>query len=166
MDPQLQKVSSQLHRPRTLWASLCFHVAVVVQLCSSDGVEDLLESLAIDSPKSLTYQEPEGHHRVGPAADHLQGEPMSSLSLLLSPLCLPSLLFVSHASSLSLTCLMSVPPPFSLPSLCLLGVSPVSSLVSHVSPQIWTRSWVRVFLRLCSRSSLWLTCRSEMLMWR
>ncbi|TNM90549.1 hypothetical protein fugu_002838 [Takifugu bimaculatus] len=42
------------------------------KLCSSDGVEDLLESLAIDSPKSLTYQEPEGHHRVGPAADHLQ----------------------------------------------------------------------------------------------
>lgn len=153
MDPQLQKVSSQLHRPRAPWASLCFHVGVVVQLCSSDGVEDLLESLAIDSPKSLTFQEPEGHHRVGPAADHLQGEPMS-------PLCL-SLLFVSPTSSLSLSCLMSVSLSFSL-----LHVSPISSLVSHVSPQIWTRSWVRVFLRRCSRSSLWLTCRSEMLMWR
>lgn len=116
MDPQLQKVSSQLHRHRTFRASLCFNFDVVVQLCSSDGVEDLLESLAIDSPKSLTTQEPEGHHRVGPAADHLQGEHMS-------PLCLFSCL-------LSLTCLISVSPPFSLSSPCLLYVSPVSSLVS------------------------------------
>lgn len=78
-------------------ASLCFYVdAVFVQLCSSDGVEDLLESLAIDSPKSLTSQEPEGHHRVSPAADHLQGEHPS-------PLCINCLPSVSPASSPSHT---------------------------------------------------------------
>uniref|UniRef100_H3BW40 WD repeat domain 59 n=1 Tax=Tetraodon nigroviridis TaxID=99883 RepID=H3BW40_TETNG len=42
------------------------------KLCTSDGVEDLLDSLVLDSPKSLTSQEPEGHHRGGPAADPLQ----------------------------------------------------------------------------------------------
>ena len=49
-------------------------VVVVVPLCTSDGVEDLLGSLTMDSPKSLTSPEPEGHHRAGPAAEHLQGE--------------------------------------------------------------------------------------------
>lgn len=109
---------------------------VVVQLCTSDGVEDLLDSLTIDSPK--TPQEPEGHHRAGPAADHLQGEPSVPLShLSLSPLC-P-------------TCLTRLLP---------------------VSPQTWTLalvrtwSWVRLFLRRCSRSSLWSTCRSGTLTWR
>lgn len=119
MDPQLQKVSSQLHRPRNLWASLCFHVGVVVQLCSSDGVEDLLESLAIDSPKSLTYQEPEGHHRVSPAADHLQGEPMSPSVFPLFSLCLLPPLSLSPVSCLS-----------HFPSLCL----PSVSFMSHLSP--------------------------------
>lgn len=131
MDPQLQKVSSQLHR--TLWASLCFHVGVVVQLCSSDGVEDLLESLTIDSPKSLTYQEPEGHHRVGPAADHLQGELMSSLRLFF---CLPSLLFVSPASSLSLS-------PVSCLSRLLSFYLPSVSFMSHLSPLLSHMSSLR-----------------------
>lgn len=105
-------------------SSLCSHgdsvvgvvvgVVAVVQLCTSDGVEDLLESLAMDSPKSLTSQEPEGHHRVGPAADHLQGER-------LSPLCLTCLPSVSPVSS----CLTCVPlSPFCLT--CLPPVSPVS----------------------------------------
>lgn len=127
MDPQLQKVSSQLHRPRTLWASLCFHVGVVVQLCSSDGVEDLLESLAIDSPKSLTYQEPEGHHRVGPAADHLQGDLMSPLRLFF---CLPSVF--------PLFSLCLLPPLILSPVSCLSHLLslylPSVSFMSHLSP--------------------------------
>lgn len=92
MDPQLQKVRVQLGQ-RDASRLVPEHVhadgVVVVQLCTSDGVEDLLDSLVLDSPKSLTSQEPEGHHRGGPAADPLQGEasvPPSRPSLLrLSP---------------------------------------------------------------------------------
>lgn len=49
-------------------------VVVVVQLCVSDGVEDLMESLTVESEKSLSSQEPDSHHSVGPSAEHLQGE--------------------------------------------------------------------------------------------
>lgn len=94
VDPQLQQVRWQLQRHTTVSSSARrLSDVVVVQLCSSDGVEDLLESLTMDSPKSLTSPEPEGHHRAGPAADLLQGEssapPVSPLSHLfdLSPLC-------------------------------------------------------------------------------
>lgn len=53
---------------------LCHVVVVVVQLCVSDGVEDLMESLTVESEKSLSSQEPDSHHSVGPSAEHLQGE--------------------------------------------------------------------------------------------
>lgn len=53
---------------------------VIVQLCVSDGVEDLMESLTVESEKSLTSQEPDSHHGVGSAAEHLQGELTSDLS--------------------------------------------------------------------------------------
>lgn len=49
-------------------------VVVVVQLCVSDGVEDLMESLTVESEKTLSSQEPNSHQSTGPAADHLQGE--------------------------------------------------------------------------------------------
>lgn len=49
-------------------------VLVVVQLCVSDGVEDLMESLTVESEKTLSSQEPDSHQSIGPAADHLQGE--------------------------------------------------------------------------------------------
>lgn len=49
-------------------------VVVVVQLCVSDGVEDLMESLTVESEKTLSSQEPDSHQNIGPAADHLQGE--------------------------------------------------------------------------------------------
>lgn len=75
MDPQLQKVSVQPQRDRPVsYSASCLCPVVVLQLCVSDGVEDLMESLVVESDKSLTSQEPVSHHSVGPAAEHLQGE--------------------------------------------------------------------------------------------
>lgn len=75
VDPQLQKVSVQPQRDHPAWDSssrLC--PVVALQLCVSDGVEDLMESLTVETDKSLTSQEPVSHHSIGPAAEHLQGE--------------------------------------------------------------------------------------------
>lgn len=54
-------------------------MVVILQLCVSDGVEDLMESLTVESEKSLTSQEPDSHHGVGSTAEHLQGELTSDL---------------------------------------------------------------------------------------
>lgn len=59
------------------------HVVVVVQLCVSDGgVEDLMESLTMETEK--LSQEADGQHSIGPAADPLQGENHSNTSPVLS----------------------------------------------------------------------------------
>ncbi|XP_075869141.1 GATOR2 complex protein WDR59 isoform X2 [Nelusetta ayraudi] len=42
------------------------------RLCVSDGVEDLMESLTVESEKSLTSQEPDSHLGLGSTAEHLQ----------------------------------------------------------------------------------------------
>lgn len=55
-------------------------MVVIVQLCVSDGVEDLMESLTVESEKSLTSQEPDSLHGVGSTAEHLQGEMTPDLS--------------------------------------------------------------------------------------
>lgn len=56
-----------------------------MQLCVSDVVEDLMEgmSLAAESEKSLSSQEPESQHGVRPVAVTLQGETAVSLITLL-----------------------------------------------------------------------------------
>lgn len=82
MDPQLQRVSVDRasrnvpHCP----SHLCQAVVVIVQLCVSDGVEDLMESLTVESEKSLTSQEPDSHLGLGSTAEHLQGELTPDLS--------------------------------------------------------------------------------------
>lgn len=47
---------------------------MLVQLCVGDGVEDLMESLTVESEKSLTSQEPDSHRGVGSTVEHLLGE--------------------------------------------------------------------------------------------
>lgn len=64
--------SERLSRLGLVLTSLC--PVVALQLCVSDGVEDLMESLTVETDKSLTSQEPVSHHSIGPAAEHLQGE--------------------------------------------------------------------------------------------
>lgn len=53
---------------------------VIVQLCVGDGVEDLMESLTVESDKSLTSQEPDSHHGVSSTAENLLGELSANLS--------------------------------------------------------------------------------------
>lgn len=76
VDPQLQRVSvDRASRNVPVCPShLCQAVVVIVQLCVSDGVEDLMESLTVESEKSLTSQEPDSHLGLGSTAEHLQGE--------------------------------------------------------------------------------------------
>ncbi|XP_022606300.1 GATOR complex protein WDR59 isoform X2 [Seriola dumerili] len=52
------------------------------KLCVSDVVEDLMErmSLTVESEKSLSSQEPESQHSVGPASDNLQDQDGSLIS--------------------------------------------------------------------------------------
>lgn len=71
---------SSLTKCSRLLLTLVDFVVVIVQLCVSDGVEDLMESLTVESEKSLTSQEPDSHHGVGSSAEHLQGELTPDLS--------------------------------------------------------------------------------------
>lgn len=129
-------------------------VVVVVQLCVSDGVEDLMESLTVESEKTLSSQEPDSHQNAGPAADHLQGEdcrPESDMMQIAAET-------LDDAEDDQTT---TVTAHLSHRSLSIFPVSPSSvSLVPSVSPQIPTLELVRTCrgvrasLRLCSRSSL------------
>lgn len=78
VDPQLQKVSAQPQRSVQThlfsWPDLFWWLVVVVQLCVSDVVEDLMEGMSLNVESEKSSQEPQTQHSVGPAAENLQGE--------------------------------------------------------------------------------------------
>lgn len=126
-------------------------VVVVVQLCVSDGVEDLMESLTVESEKTLSSQEPDSHQSIGPAADHLQGEDCWLESDMMH-IAAETLDRRSDDDGHSSPVPPHSVPPFSvhLPHVSFLRVSPQIPTLELVR----TCRGVRVSLRLCSRSSL------------